>query len=208
MIFGAFVLPGFVAWKISQLRLPHGEQKPQDVILEILGYGIANALLASLCGLSPTRWTAWPTNIVALAEFFVAVFVLPVVLALSASFLTERLAEAGFFVAGHPTAWDRLVLARLRKEPFFVLITLRDGRKVGGAFLDHGYASNYPYHRDILIDQVWEIDQETGTFIRLVSGEAGLYVLGKDVLTLEIFDFTAVVNKAIALERQNKVSDG
>jgi hypothetical protein len=31
LVFTAFILPGFIAWKIGQLRLPQGEQKPQDV---------------------------------------------------------------------------------------------------------------------------------------------------------------------------------
>jgi hypothetical protein len=185
------------------LRLPHGEQKPQDVILEILGYGIANAILATIIRLPPTMWTAWPTNIAQVLELCLTVFLLPIGLALVGAWAVEQLADVGFFVSAHPTAWDRLVLARLRKEPFFVLLTLRDGRKVGGAFLDHGYASNYPYHRDILIDQVWEIEQTTGAFVRLVSGEAGLYVLGKDILTLEIFGFQEVIDQAKLLEKEN-----
>lgn len=193
LVFTAFVLPGFWAWKVGQLRLPHGEQKPQDVILEILGYAIGNAMVASLIGLSPTQWTAWPTDVRNILSLAAAVFLLPTAIAFVASWIVEWLASVNVFVSGHPTAWDRLVLSRLRREPFFILATLRDGRKLGGAFLNNGYASNYPYDRDLLIDQVWEVDQSTGEFLKLVTGEAGLYVRGEDILTVEIFAFEVVL---------------
>jgi hypothetical protein len=72
-------------------------------------------------------------------------------------------------------------LSRLRREPYFIAITLRDGRKVGGAFLGQAFASNYPYKHDLLIDQVWSIDQTNGAFTKLVEGQAGLYISGKDI---------------------------
>jgi hypothetical protein len=188
LLFAAFVLPGFIAWKVGQLRLPQGEQKPQDVILEILGYGVANALLANALRLSPVNWESLPSNAFENLKLAAAAFLLPAATSLAIGSTRDLMVKARFFVPGYPTAWDRLVLARLRKKPFLVAATLRDGRKIGGAFLSESFASNYPYEHDLLIDAVWTIDQVSGEFINRVQGEVGLYVRGKDIMTLEVFE--------------------
>jgi hypothetical protein len=193
LVFAAFVLPGFIAWKAGQLRRPQGEQKPQDAVLEIVGYGVANALFATLLRMPPTKWTAWPTDGPKAIELFVSVFALPAILSSITGWLLESMATAGLLVSGFPTAWDRLVSGILRKRLSLVVITLRDGRKVGGAFSKTAFASNYPYERDILIGEVWQIDQATGAFVKMIDGQTGLYMRGDDALTLEVFDATTVI---------------
>lgn len=196
--FVAFVLPGFVAWKVSQLRIPQGEQKPQDVLLELMGYGIVNAVVATLLREPPTRWKVWPTDTWSALVLFAMVILLPTGIAFVVAWALEIGAKYNIFVSAHPTAWDRLVLARLRRKPYAVLLTLQDGTRLGGAFGENAYASNYPYDKDLLIDQVWEVDQDTGEFKAMVDGEAGLYIEKKDILTLEIFDLESVVRNALA----------
>ena len=122
-------------------------------------------------------------------------FVLPTLQSLSVSWVIGRLSRLGFVESGYPTAWDRLVLGRLRKQPSLIAITLRDGRRIGGGFAGTGYASNFPYRRDLLVDRLWEIDQETGAFIRPISGQVSLYVCGKDILTMEVFDAPTVLEE-------------
>jgi hypothetical protein len=62
---------------VAQLRLPKGEQKPQEVILEIVGYGVANALIATVLGISPIGRSSWPSDDVEVLKIFAAIFLLP-----------------------------------------------------------------------------------------------------------------------------------
>ncbi len=78
--------------------------------------------------------------------------------------------------------------------------------KIGGAFLGEAFTSNYPYEHDVLVDEVWNIDQATGRFVERADGQAGLYVRGKDILTLEIFEQGKILEE-VAYDRKDEGAD-
>ncbi len=67
-------------------------------------------------------------------------------------------------------AWDQL-FRRLGSsdELYGLVVTLNDGRKVGGIYEDTSFVSTYPADGDLLIGKPCEVDQETGTFSHLIS---------------------------------------
>jgi hypothetical protein len=62
-----------------------------------------------------------------------------------------------------PTAWDEF-FHRIGKDPVALVITLKDGRRVGGFWAEKPVASSYPADQDLLIPVPVKID-ESGRFV-------------------------------------------
>jgi hypothetical protein len=54
-----------------------------------------------------------------------------------------------------------------------LIITLPDGRKLGGRYVNYGFASHFPADEQLHVGEAWEIDRETGAFIRPAIGSYG-----------------------------------
>lgn len=81
-----------------------------------------------------------------------------------------------------PSAWDRLFNA---KEPCWMIITLKDGSKIGGFWGNDSIASFDPTERDIFISQKCGLDHNnvlTGDF----EG-GGIYVSHGEIRTIEFW---------------------
>lgn len=83
-----------------------------------------------------------------------------------------------------PKAWDE----RLgRGEPLLVLATLTDGSRLGGLWGGNSFASSYPADEDIYVEQAWELEPESGRFIRPAQRTAGFWVSAKSIRYLEFW---------------------
>lgn len=185
------LIPGFVAWKTVQLRQPQGEQKTRDALVEIVAFGLVNALLWSF--LTPlSHWAGWPQSRAQVALLIVEVVPSPIALAIFYAWCIDGAARRGWVLWPHPTAWDWIFRNLARKEPLAMIVTLKDGRKVGGAFINSGFASLYPYSRDLLLGEVWRLGAD-GRFVERIAGSRGLYVEKSDILTLEMFSYNDVL---------------
>jgi hypothetical protein len=72
------------------------------------------------------------------------------------------------------------------------VVTLKGGDKVAGVFAEPGFASLWPYDRDLLLGPTWELDD--GKPARLVAGSIGLYVDAANIDVIEVFDYESVVD--------------
>jgi len=62
---------------------------------------------------------------------------------------------------------------------------MRDGRTIGGRLADPACASSYPAEEQLMIGEVWEVDQEQGTFERAKRGSFGMLVDKVDCAAIE-----------------------
>lgn len=65
-----------------------------------------------------------------------------------------------------PRAWDHLFSER---PAAYLRVRTPEGHWIAGQFAEASYAGGFPHDRDLLLEQAWEVDQETG-----VLGERGL----------------------------------
>jgi hypothetical protein len=66
-----------------------------------------------------------------------------------------------------PTAWD----AVFGSDPAgWVLIRLKSGTWVGGAYADGSYSAGFPHPADLFLSEEYHVNQETGDFIRDADG--------------------------------------
>jgi len=73
-------------------------------------------------------------------------------------------------------------------EPFWIIVHLRDLRRIGGRFADNSFASSNPAEPQIYLEQVWKLD-ENGHFSEPVERSRGIVVLSKEILAVEFFSY-------------------
>ena len=190
--FVVFVVPGFIAWRTYQWRRPQGEQKAADAIVDIVAFSVVTSLLWYR-----TKWVAWPETGIGALLFALQVFITPIAVALAYQWIVEFCAERNWITSPHPRAWDFIFnsLAYRKKgigeNGLFLVVTLKNGDKVAGVFSEPGFASLWPYNRDLLLGPVWQMEE--GRPARVVAGSIGLYVDSARIETIEVFDYAAVV---------------
>jgi len=204
-----FVVPGFIAWRVNQARRPQGEQKASEAVIQIAVYGVINTLLWS-AWISPFHWRGWPTQLSDIIALSTQAIISPIILAFIWSWLVDQLAKKGWILWTHPTAWDWIFnkLTRDKNNAFALICTLKDGRRIAGAYVHEGFAALHPYDRDLLLGEVWTLDDE-GRFRSRVDGARGIYVDKKDILTIELFDYNEMVQDVSrrTLEAKGKQDD-
>lgn len=73
-------------------------------------------------------------------------------------------------------------------EPFWVIVHLRDFRRIGGRFAGSSFASSNPAEPQIYLEEVWKLD-ETGHLCEPVERSRGIVILGKEIMAIEFFSY-------------------
>ena len=202
-----FVVPGFIAWRTSQLQRPQGEQKAADAIIDIISFSVLTSLLWY-----SRHWAAWPNTSADAFLFFLEIFITPIAIALACQYILECCAKHHWITSSHPRAWDFIFNSlALRKKGvgangLFLIVTPKNGDKVAGLYSDPGYASLWPYDRDLLLGPTWEL--EDGKPAREVVGSIGLYVDAASIDSIEIFDYAVVLESVTQSAAVEEGSDG
>jgi len=100
----------------------------------------------------------------------------------------KRLASSGVVADPIAKPWDKFFSETGSKKQLGIVLTLPDGRKIGGRF-SGGFASSYPADEQLHIGQTWTLDQTSGAFQQQVKGTLGFIINMKDVLTTEFFEW-------------------
>ncbi|HUS59292.1 MAG TPA: DUF6338 family protein [Planctomycetota bacterium] len=193
-----FLVPGFL-WKKTSLlacryKIPSSESWLDYFVLSCFNYLLGWPLLFFLLSCRPVDFDILNPSFsllhgVYFTGWIVPVFFLPVL----AGFLTGRygqkdrsrgfLKRFGLFVLHvAPTAWD---YAFARDESFWARIELVDGRMIEGVFADKSLASSEPGERDIFLEPVYELNEETGQYIRQEVG--GILIMASSIRMVRFF---------------------
>jgi hypothetical protein len=185
-LFIGFVIPGFVSMKTYELLVPSANKESSKKIIDAIAYSCINYAL--LIGpiyeveTSQIRHT-WPN---AYIIFYVFVLLLAPVL-WAVAFVKLRNTE---FIQGtmpHPSPkpWDYVFGQR---KAFWLIVTMKDGKKVGGKYGASSFTSSAPAPEQIFLEEAWKLNDDEG-FERPRSESAGIMVL-QDIATIEFFNIT------------------
>lgn len=153
-------------------------------MLEAVAFGSVNfaftswaiALLTEPGFVSTEPYTAY---LLVLFIFLVAPLIWPIALHLA----LDWLASVGWILQRYRTSWDDFFR---RKEPCWVIVHLKDGRRLGGWFGASSYASLYPRSGHIYIEELWELDEDS-RFVREVPRSRGAILRPEGYHFLEAF---------------------
>lgn len=187
LLFFFCAAPGVVAMQVYSLLCPRPERNWQNSILEVLTYSTINLI----------PWSWWVFSIVTRAikevsywELTAALFIVCVLWpTLTAAFWywlrVGYLHEKWHLDNPIPNGWDYFIKKR---KPFFILFHKKDGGMFGGLHCGDSYSSSYPHEPNVYIEKVFEVDQETGAFLREIPGSLGCVVRLCDYERLEFHE--------------------
>jgi len=194
LAFLVFIVPGFISLRTYEARRGGEGRKVNDAIVDVVIYSFATDIVwipvwGVVAALPPSTGRVIALIVVAVLGFIAT----PVALALGWYRLQTRLAKEG--VVADPTAkpWDKFFNAIARERlDIGVILTLPDGRKLGGRHIPPGFASHYPADEQLHVGETWILDQETGAFLERVKGSKGFIIDKKDLLSVEFVEWNTV----------------
>ncbi|MBF0145160.1 MAG: hypothetical protein HQL84_03655 [Magnetococcales bacterium] len=176
-------VPGFISIKIYDLLIPGESRDFTKAIPEAVSYSALNfAFFYPISLLLPPGLQESSPKLFALFAYFVLI-VFPVIWPWSLVWLSKR-----DFVLGHirslvPTPWDYVFG---KKEAYWIIVHLTDGRRIGGRFDKFSSASAFPKDNQIYLEEVWRLGDD-GAFEEKVSSTRGIIIHNKDISLVEFF---------------------
>ena len=184
ILFLLFFIPGFISLKVYDLfiaseRRDFSKAWFDAVTYSALNYGFFSWLLFLM---QQYNWAAncpWGYYVALLIIIFVAPICWPGILlkAMKCEKIRDKIKTL------HPIskAWDYVFD---KKEPCWVIITLKDGRKIGGVYGFNSFASSFPAEEQIYLEQALKLDEQ-GRFKNAIAQTTGIIVLGREIVAVE-----------------------
>jgi hypothetical protein len=189
----ALIVPGLLSLRVYEAKRGGEGRKANDVLIDIAAYSFITDLtgyaLISTVGLLQND--AWRSVLTALA-FVVGFGVFPIFLGWGWYEIQAWMVRAGFVADPVQKPWDK-VFRRIwqQKLDLVAIVTLRDGRRVASRLLDPAYASTYPADEQILLGEMWKLDED-GRLVAPFAGSYGMLVDKADIETVEFIEWSSV----------------
>lgn len=174
------VLPGFISMKVYGLFSPQDNLPLKDSLLEAIAFSILNgaAMWWAIDLLLKEEQTLIRFALIVLV-FLVAPVIWPILLDRIVNFLEKQ----RWILTRRMNAWDDFFM---RREESWVIVHLKDGRRIGGYFGSNSYASLFPNSGHLYIEETWNIDLATNAFVAPVPDSAGLILRPEDYHFVEV----------------------
>lgn len=182
LLFLAFFIPGFISIKVYDLLVPSERRDFSKSIFEAVGYSSLNyAFWSWLIFLMHTGDFYSYHKIWYYVFFFLIIFVSPVIWPVLFFKLSSRSFISKYIVHPIKKPWDYVFGKR---ESYWVIVHLKDGRKIGGRYDTDSFASSYPSDEQIYIEEAWILDDQ-GSFNKRIEDSKGIIVFGSEILAVE-----------------------
>jgi len=73
-----------------------------------------------------------------------------------------------------------------KRDPFWIIVHLQSGQKIGGRFDTKSFASSDPADEQIYLEEVWVLD-EGGRFLSQVERSRGIIIMKDEIRAVEFF---------------------
>jgi hypothetical protein len=176
--FVLFILPGFISLKVWTQIVPSPERPLKDVVGEVLAFGILNAAVVA-----PLLILWNPSNaVVVYVAFVLGLVVVPAAWPFCLDRAVDLLQRSNILLIPSRTAWD---FAFSIGTPYFVIVHLKDGRRIGGYYGENSFAGVYPNSGHLYLEEIWSLDAD-GAFVGIVPDSAGIVLKPGDYAFVEL----------------------
>jgi hypothetical protein len=187
LIFIGFAIPGFVSLKTYSLLVPSESKNSASQVMDAVAYSCVNYALL----LAPIYWVdsiqLWASHPAIYLEFAVTVLL---VTPIGWAFLYKWARGTPFLRRNmpHPTGkpWDYVFG---KNVPYWVIVKLKDGSKIGGRYDTESFASSAPASNQLYLEEAWIVNDDGG-FERQRQNTAGIMILSDEMATIEFFNIT------------------
>lgn len=192
-LFLIFFIPGFITLKVYDLLVPGEVRDFSKSLLDAIAYSSLNfaaliwlVLVVRSGNLPPWLW--YPAT-------FVLLVGMPVVWPVVFLWIRRRPKVARHVASANARVWDDIFAKRI---PYWVIVHLKDQRRIGGFFGERSFASHSPAPAEVYLEEVWHVDENGGFTGSRIEATAGILVMGTEIQALEFFQYNEGV----------RVSDG
>jgi hypothetical protein len=181
-----FFIPGFISIKVYDLFIIPGEKRDfSKSFIDAFVYSSINFLLSSWLIYLNIIYEWYKNCFILFAiSFIVTIFILPALLPVAFHKLTlSTLLVKYRKIHPVPVAWDFVFGKR---ERFWVIVHLKNGRLIGGFYGAQSFASSFPNPEQIFLEELWELDKKD-RFKKALYQSAGAWIPREEISTLEFF---------------------
>ena len=184
-LFLIFFVLGFISIKVYDLLVPGETRDFTKSLLEAVSYSTLN--FAALFWLIATIQTG---------DFYQRHFILyslsvaAIMVVVPACWPLVFLGVSAWRPIGkhivHPIQkpWDYVFG---KHEPFWILVHLKNGEKIGGRFGLGSFASSNPADEQIYLEEIWVLDDDD-RFVVPVEDSRGIIIMNNEIRAVEFFD--------------------
>lgn len=185
ILFLLFFIPGFISIKVYNLLYPSEQKDFSAFLLEAVGYSSLNfAVLSWLIIIIHSGNFYNDHRIWYLICLFLILFTIPLLWPILFFKISDWRLFKKYIVSPIQKPWDYVFRGR---QAFWVIIHLKDGRKIGGRYDRNSFSSSYPSKEQIYLEEVWKLDED-GIFGEPIKRSRGIIVLGEEILAIEFFE--------------------
>ncbi|MCO5937224.1 DUF6338 family protein [Mucilaginibacter sp. RB4R14] len=182
-LFIVLFLPGFISVKIHRLLVADEKYDFTKNLFEIVGYSLMNFILFSWLLFINFKYSwhqIFPTG------FFLSIFVVFIVGPFFWPLILNRILRSEiikpYVISSSKSAWD---FHFTKRKASWIIVHLKDGRKIGGKFGSKSFAAPYPCKETIYIEELWKL--ESDRFINIIPQTAGILIISDDIFAIEFF---------------------
>jgi hypothetical protein len=184
LLFLIFFMPGFISITIYDLLIAGERRDFTKSLFEVMGYSALNFAALS-----------WPIIIINSSNFYInhkfwylicltlIIFVFPIFWPILYTKLSNKQFFAKYILQLPPTAWDYVFR---QKRGFWIIVHLKNGKKIGGIYGLSSYASAYPEEKELYLQEVWKLDKG-GNFVEPIDRSKGMIIFKDEILSIELF---------------------
>ena len=179
-----FFVPGFVYLKAYRLFIAETKTDFSKDLYEAIGISLINAIF-----FLPILNSLTKKNVFTNCEFlyFSIIFVVIVVVPFGEAWLFYKISKMKWYskrlLTANNSPWDDVFSKR---EPYWLIITLKSGRKIAGKYANKSYSSGYPMPKEIYLEEVWKL-KKNNTFGKKVNQTHGILITENEISTVEFY---------------------
>lgn len=184
ILFLAFFMPGFISIKVYELIVATKRHDFSNSVLEAIGYSVLNfTVLSWLIILISSPDFNKNRPILYFICIIIIFFIFPTIWPLLFIKASKLRIFKKYILRPVNMPWDDVFSKR---EAYWVIIHMKDGRKIGGKYGTLSGASAFPNQRQIYLETLWKID-DNNAFIKKIERSKGAIFFEDEISIIEFF---------------------
>lgn len=184
ILFLAFFMPGFISIKVYRLIIATERHDFKNSFLEAIGYSVLNFAALSWLLLAISSASFKTSHPILYSIFIILIFlVFPAFWPIAFVKIAQWKFISKYILSPINMPWDEVFSKR---KAFWIILHLKDGRKIGGKYSTKSRASAYPNQRQIYIEELWEINK-SGGFVKPIDRSSGALFFEEEISIIEFF---------------------
>jgi len=200
----AFVVPGFIIHSVfSMFTVRRNEATKEILFLRFLAFSALNVIVCTplIFQIISKHWIIkhpWLMAFCMMGMTFISPLMLGLIIAVldQKQVLRRLLGRIGLHpLHCTPTAWDYKFARFSAAGGGWIIVELKDSRKVRGLFGAKSFASTEPTERDLYLEQVWEVPaDDTEAAWKKCEDTDGILIRHDDIRNVSFVPLTVPAN--------------